>query len=136
MVEFLDGSTLAQLGSADMRIPIAHALGFPERIKSGAPRLDIFDIAQFDFIKPCLERFPALRLAHLAASDKQVLPTILNAANEVCVNAFLSERIGFTQISSTVEKIMQDMRAETVSSLADIMELDAQVRVATTAYLA
>ncbi len=135
MVEYIDGSILAQLGSADMRIPIAHALGFPGRIDSGAQALDIFDIAKFDFIKPCTERFPALRLAQQAASEKHVLPTILNAANEVCVNAFLNERLSFTQISSTVEKVMHDLQGENVNSLADIMELDAQTRVATTAYL-
>ena len=135
MVEYVDGSILAQLGSADMRIPIAHALGFPERIESGAQTLDIFEFAKFDFIKPCTERFPALRLAQEAASEKQVLPTILNAANEVCVNAFLNEKLGFIQISSTVEKVMHDMQSESVNSLVDIMELDAQTRVATTAYL-
>ena len=135
MVEYIDGSILAQMGSADMRIPIAHALGFPGRIESGAQALDIFDIARFDFLQPCLERFPALRLAQQAAAEKQVLPTILNAANEVCVEAFLNKRLGFTQISSTVEKIMREMQNESVASLLDVIELDAQTRVATTAHL-
>ena len=135
MVEYIDGSVLAQLGSADMRIPIAHALGFPERIESGARSLDIFDIARFDFLKPCFERFPALRLAQEAADEKQILPTVLNAANEVCVEAFLNERLGFTQITATVEKVMNNLLNERATSLADIIELDAQARVATNALL-
>jgi len=135
MVEYIDGSVLAQLGSADMRIPIAHALGFPERLESGAESLDIFSIARFDFKLPCIQRFPALKLAQWAAEEKQVLPTILNAANEVCVAAFLDEKINFVQISSIVEKVMSDLHKENVNSLADIMELDSQTRVATTALL-
>jgi len=136
MVEYIDGSILAQLGSADMRIPIAHALGFPERIESGAEGLDIFEVARFDFMKPCLERFPAVRLARQAAAEKQVLPCILNAANEVCVAAFLEKTIPFTEICPTVEKLMHEFAQERVSSLSDIMELDTQVRVATKAHLA
>lgn len=135
MVEYIDGSVLAQLGSADMRIPIAHALGFPERITSGAEALNIFDIARLDFEKPCLKRFPALRLAKHAASEGQVLPTVMNAANEVCVDAFLKHNISFNQIAQTVERVMDELSSESISSLDDIMELDQQTRVATQSHI-
>ncbi|MBT8141441.1 MAG: 1-deoxy-D-xylulose-5-phosphate reductoisomerase [Gammaproteobacteria bacterium] len=135
MVEYIDGSILAQLGSTDMRIPISYGLGFPQRISSGTQAMDIFKIAQLDFMPPCSDRFPALELARLAASDAKVLPTVMNAANEVCVDAFLHKRINFLQVAQIVKTVMQEMRSASVASLHDILDLDADARVATSKHL-
>lgn len=136
MVEYLDGSILAQMGPADMRVPIAHALGFPERISSGVKSLDIFDIARLDFAEPCPKRFPALALAKSAAQEANILPTVLNAANEICVDAFLHNGLTFPQISNLVEKVMHDLSGETAVSLDDILDLDQRTRVLTKALIA
>jgi 1-deoxy-D-xylulose-5-phosphate reductoisomerase len=135
MVEYEDGSVLAQMGNTDMRIPIAHALAYPDRIRSGVKEFNIFDIARLDFAPPCEKRFPALALARLAAQEANVLPTIMNAANEICVRAFIQEQIKFTQISEIVGKLMHALGNETVKSLSDIIELDQRTRVATQAFL-
>jgi len=131
MVEYVDGSVLAQLGTADMRIPIAYALGFPDRIESGAQRLDLKKIGQLNFLEPCMNRFPALKLAITAAEEGEALPIILNAANEVCVDAFLHEQLGFTSISELIEKQMTTFSNEKINDLKDVAELDRRVRVAT-----
>lgn len=131
MVEYVDGSILAQLGTADMQIPIAHALGFPERIESGAKGLSLKDMSQLDFSEPCNKRFPALFLAKQAAEEGKVLPVVLNAANEVAVDHFLQGKTSFLEISSSVEQQMQSFSQEMVNSLDDVIELDQEVRVAT-----
>ena len=106
MVEYSDGSVLAQLGTPDMRTPIAYALSWPDRIKVDTPRLDFATIGSLKFEKPDTDRFPALRLARQALQEGGTLPTVLNAANEVAVEAFLKDRIGFLDIAVTVEKVM------------------------------
>ena len=103
LVEFRDGSFIAQLGSPDMRIPIAHCLAWPERIDGPAPRLDLAEVATLSFERPDLERFPALALARQALEAGGGAPTVLNAANEVAVGEFLAKRLGFAGISALVE---------------------------------
>jgi len=122
MVEYTDGSVLAQLGNPDMRTPIAHALAWPERIESGVRQLDLFDIARLDFEAPDVTRFPCLRLAITAARNGGTAPAILNAANEVAVNAFLTNRVRFTQISASDDTGLKavldaDSRARAVAEL-------------------
>ena len=120
LVEYRDGSVLAQLGHPDMRTPIAHALAWPERIDAGVRRLDLFDLAHFDFERPDPARFPCLRLAYEAAHAGGTAPTVLNAANEIAVQAFLDRRIGFTDIPRVIEltrarmPVGEDVRLEAV----------------------
>ena len=128
MVEYTDGSVLAQLGNPDMRIPIAHALAWPERIESGVRHLDLFDIARLDFAPPDLTRFPCLRLAITAARTGGTAPAILNASNEVAVNAFLAQRIGFTQIAAVIEYTLADVRASEDTSLTAVLAADSRAR--------
>ena len=108
LVQYLDGSVLAQLGNPDMRTPIAHALAWPQRIDAGVSDLDLFEVAQLNFEKPDLESFPCLAHAYSAAQAGKNAPTILNAANEVAVQAFLDKRIGFTQIAEVVEQTLNN----------------------------
>lgn len=129
MVEYDDGSVLAQLGNPDMRTPIAHALAWPERIDSGVKALDLFDIARLDFQRPDTARFPCLRLAENAARAGGTAPAILNAANEVAVQAFLDRRIGFTTIPEVIERTLSAMPSSNDDSLAAIVQDDAQARV-------
>ena len=103
LVEFRDGSFIAQLGSPDMRIPIAHCLAWPERINGPAPRLDLAQVATLSFERPDLARFPALGLARRALEAGGGAPTVLNAANEVAVGEFLPKKLGFAGISALVE---------------------------------
>ncbi|MBX2807498.1 MAG: 1-deoxy-D-xylulose-5-phosphate reductoisomerase [Cellvibrionaceae bacterium] len=128
MVEYVDGSILAQMGSPDMRIPIAHALAWPQRIESGAPSLDMIRIAQLDFEAPDSERFPALALARVAATEGGGLSTILNAANEVAVDAFLQQQIAFGQISSCLAAVVERAECWVPDSLDAVLALDAQAR--------
>lgn len=128
MVQYVDGSILAQMGAPDMRTPIAHALGWPERIESGTARLDLLDIARFDFQPPDEDKFPALRLARLAAEAGGTLPTILNAANEIAVDAFLNERISFDQIPILIEKAMQKIPQQQERCLESVLQADKQAR--------
>ena len=104
MVFYRDGSVLAQLGSPDMRIPIAHTLAWPERMTTPSPRLDLASLARLDFVAPDTVRFPALRLAREALRAGGGAPAILNAANEMAVEAFLQRRIGFLDIAGTVAR--------------------------------
>ncbi len=106
LVEFVDGSLLAQLGSADMKIPIAHALMHPQRGESGAARLDLVALGRLDFCAPDEQRFPALRLAREALQAGNAMPAVFNAANEVAVAAFLEEKIAFTDIAALTEDVM------------------------------
>lgn len=130
MVQYADGSVLAQLGNPDMRTPIAHALGWPERIDAGVEPLDLFEIAQLDFEPPAPERFPCLRLAYRAARDGGTAPVVLNAANEIAVAAFLDRRIGFTDIARVVEQTMDRLPPQRVdlSGLEHVLGVDAAAR--------
>ncbi len=130
MVQYTDGSVLAQLGNPDMRTPIAHALAWPERISSGVAPLDLFEVARLDFEPPAPERFPCLRLAYRAASEGGTAPVVLNAANEIAVAAFLDRRIGFTQIGTVVERTMDALPAEPVdiSGLDHVLAVDKTAR--------
>ncbi|HEX4761528.1 MAG TPA: 1-deoxy-D-xylulose-5-phosphate reductoisomerase [Sphingomicrobium sp.] len=128
LVEFVDGSVLGQLGSPDMRIPIAYALAWPERIGTPAKRLDLASIGRLDFEAPDLERFPALRLARHALEAGGAAPTVLNAANEVAVASFLDGRIGFTEIAAIVEHTLGHVRAAAPKSIDDVLEIDRTAR--------
>ena len=118
LVEYVDGSVLAQLGNPDMRTPIAHALGWPERIASGVESLDLVAAARLDFEAPDLERFPALRLARSAAEAGGTSPAVLNAANEVAVAAFLDGRLGFPGIPAIIEAVLDRHQCRQVDDLA------------------
>ena len=128
LVEFVDGSVIAQLGSPDMRIPIAYALAWPERMATPAQRLDLARIRQLDFEAPDSARFPALKLARDALAAGGAAPIILNAANEVAVAAFLAERIGFGEIAGTVERALESIDAAAPASIADVIDIDREVR--------
>ncbi|OSQ48767.1 1-deoxy-D-xylulose-5-phosphate reductoisomerase [Thalassospira alkalitolerans] len=128
MVEYSDGSVLAQLGSPDMRTPIAYALSWPERIRINVPRLDFATIGQLNFTSPDLIRFPALRLAREALRAGGTVPTVLNAANEIAVGAFLSGKVTFLQIAETVERMMNKITAAPLCDLDQMFDLDDMVR--------
>jgi len=128
MVEYIDGSVLAQLGSPDMRTPIAHALAWPERIESGVEFLDLFAVARLDFEPPDFQRFPCLRLAYEAARAGGTAPALLNAANEVAVNAFLEGRLGFADIPVVVESVLSRLPARPADELNTILEDDSAAR--------
>jgi 1-deoxy-D-xylulose-5-phosphate reductoisomerase len=128
MVEYVDGSVLAQLGQPDMRTPIAHAMGWPKRIDSGVERLNLIDVARLEFEKPDLQRFPCLRLAEQAARVGGTTPAILNAANEVAVAAFLHKRIRFTDIARMVEYVMTQLSTTVAIDLNTILDADREAR--------
>ncbi|OYW85557.1 MAG: 1-deoxy-D-xylulose-5-phosphate reductoisomerase [Sphingobium sp. 32-64-5] len=128
MVEYRDRSTLAQLGSPDMRIPIAHALAWPGRMDSPATPLDLTTIGRLDFEAPDEERFPALRLARQAGEAGGALPAVLNAANEVAVAAFLDRRIGFLDISAIVERVLSGYSSNRPAIIADVLDADRHAR--------
>ena len=128
MVEYTDGSVLAQLGQPDMRTPIAHAMAWPERMDSGVDRLDLFDVAHLDFERPDYERFPCLQLAEQAARQSGTAPAILNAANEVAVQAFLDNALGFTGIADVVESVLNVMSSREANDLDTILADDEQAR--------
>jgi 1-deoxy-D-xylulose-5-phosphate reductoisomerase len=128
MVEYVDGSVLAQLGSPDMRIPIAFALAYPERIETAAEQLDLLKAGTLTFEAPDMERFPALRLARESLAAGPAMPVVLNAANEEAVAAFLKGRIGFLEIAETVEAVMARTAASPPRSIADIIDIDRESR--------
>ena len=128
MVEYIDGSVLAQLGSPDMRIPIAHALAYPRRIATPAERLDLVRHGRLDFEAPDPERFPALRLARQALAEGGAVPIVLNAANEIAVAAFLDGRLRFLDIARIVEEAMTRTNAPAPRSIADVVDIDAVTR--------
>ena len=128
LVFYQDGSVLAQLGSPDMRIPIAHTLAWPERMSTSSPRLDLAAVGKLEFAEPDTERFPALRLARDALRAAGGAPTILSAANEVAVEAFLQRRIGFLDIAATVERVIDRMGTSSADTLQEVMLLDAAAR--------
>ena len=128
MVCYHDGSVLAQLGSPDMRIPIAHTLAWPERMATPSPRLDFAAVGRLEFSEPDLVQFPALRLARSALRAGGGAPAILNAANEIAVEAFLNRRIGFLDIAGTVEKVLDLMGTPPAETLDDVIALDGAAR--------
>ena len=128
LVEYVDGSVLAQLGSPDMRIPIAYALAWPDRMPTPAQRLDLAVIARLDFEEPDLERFPALRLAREALEAHGSAPAVLNAANEVAVASFLEGGIKFPDIARLVETALQQNDRPAPQSIEDVFEIDQDVR--------
>ncbi len=130
MVHYRDGSVLAQLGSPDMRVPIAHTLAWPRRLATPAPRLDLAQLGSLTFEPPDEIRFPALRLARAALEAGGGAPCILNAANEVAVAAYLERRIGFLDIAATVDHVLQEIDAPAVATIAAVLALDAESRAA------
>ncbi len=128
MVEYVDGSVLAQLGAADMRIPIAFCLAWPERMDWPAEKLDLAAIARLDFEAPDLQRFPALRLARSAMEAGGATPAVLNAANEVAVAAFLERAIAFTEIAKIVERVLERYAPAAPGTIDDVMGVDAEAR--------
>jgi len=128
MVEYCDGSVLAQLGNPDMRTPIAHALAWPKRIESGVASLDLFAVARLDFEKPSLERFPCLKLAYQAIASGGGAPAVLNAANEVAVAAFLQQRMKFTAIPEVIERTLDLIPAGSDMILSELLNIDAEAR--------
>jgi len=128
MVSYLDGSVLAQLGVPDMRTPIACALAWPQRIEAGVKRLNLSEIRQLEFYQPDIERFPALGLAFDVLESAGNAPVIFNAANEVAVDAFLGERIGFLQIPSVVSATLDKCEAGMIDNLDEVLEFDRLAR--------
>jgi 1-deoxy-D-xylulose-5-phosphate reductoisomerase len=129
MVEYADGSVLAQLGTPDMRTPIAHTLAWPNRMAGPSERLDFTTLSRLDFEPPDPDRFPALRLARNALKTGAYAPPVLNAANEVAVAAFLAGRIGFGGIVATVERVLEKVAPRDILSLEDVFALDAESRI-------
>ncbi|MEI6985355.1 MAG: 1-deoxy-D-xylulose-5-phosphate reductoisomerase [Rhodospirillaceae bacterium] len=128
MVEYVDGSVLAQLGTPDMRTPIAYALGWPSRIRTPAQRLDLLSTGELSFLCPDPERFPALRLARQALQSGGGASTILNAANEIAVDAFLNRQIGFLDIERVVEETLMALPHDQPRTVDDVMAIDSAAR--------
>lgn len=129
MVEYIDGSHLAQLGSPDMCIPIAHALAFPERVESGAESLDLTHIANLNFQEPKWSEIPCLQLAKQVALAGGALPIVMNAANEVAVEHFIKKTIGFTEIYSLIDKVLYGADLSEPQSIDDVLAIDSQARI-------
>ena len=128
LVELADGSVIAEMSQPDMRVPIAHALGWPDRITSGAAPLDLVEISRLSFEAPDLERFPCLRLAASAAREGGTMPAVMSAANEVAVEAFLGRRLNFASIAGVIESVLQQHEAGPVRTLDDALSADAWAR--------
>jgi 1-deoxy-D-xylulose-5-phosphate reductoisomerase len=128
MVEYFDGSVIAQLGNPDMRTPIAHALAYPERIDAGVERLDLLAAGKFEFEAPDMERFPCLSLAYRALQAGGSSPVYLNAANEVAVDRFLHGDLAFSGIATVVAQVMQDLKPASVRSIEEIVAADQLAR--------
>jgi 1-deoxy-D-xylulose-5-phosphate reductoisomerase len=128
LVEYADGSLLAQLGAPDMRTPIAQALAWPERIPSGVPSLNMSQVGRLEFEPPDHVRFPSLGLARAAARAGGTAPAVLNAANEVAVQAFLDGRLNFTGIATVIDKVLQRLDSTPVKALGDVLDADAAAR--------
>ncbi|WP_151634919.1 1-deoxy-D-xylulose-5-phosphate reductoisomerase [Noviherbaspirillum aerium] len=135
MVSYVDGSVLAQLGNPDMRTPIAHALAYPERIASGVEPLDIVRIGQLAFQSPDFDRFPCLKLAYDALSAGGTAPAILNAANEVAVQAFLDGKIGFRMIDRIISRVMDELPHDEMSDIEALIEQDGRARALAHSYI-
>ncbi len=130
MVQYVDGSVLAQLGNPDMRTPIAHAMAWPERHGSGVASLDLFEVARLDFEEPDTQRFPCLRLAFDAVAAAGVAPAVLNAANEVAVDAFLSKQLAFVRIPEIIETVLSQNLEGDLDSVEGLMAIDQAARAA------
>ena len=128
MVEYIDGSILAQLGNPDMRTPIAYGLGYPERLSSGVSSLDLLTTARLDFCAPDTTRFPCLRIAYDALYAGGTAPAILNAANEMAVEAFLAEKIGFMDIPNVIDSVLTVAKVEHVESIEQLVAVDRMAR--------
>jgi len=128
MVSYTDGAVLAQLGQPDMRIPIAVALGFPSRIHSGVSPLDFTKVSSLTFMQPDYTRYPCLKLAMQSSKSGQCATTSLNAANEVAVDAFLNDRIGYLDIAKVVDKVLQTIEEKTLSDIDEVLEVDSRAR--------
>ena len=135
MVEYVDGSTLAQLGSPDMIVPIASCLAWPDRISTPAKKLDLVEIGQLSFIAPDYEKFRCLSLAKEALFEGGAATTVLNAANEVAVDAFLKERISFLAIPELVSKALEQSDMKAPHSLTNVFEIDQEARRLSTSLL-
>jgi 1-deoxy-D-xylulose-5-phosphate reductoisomerase len=129
LVQYVDGSVIAELGNPDMRTPIAHALAYPERIASGVESLDLFKVAMLQFERPDLARFPCLALAYRALRSGESGPATLNAANEVAVQAFLDGKIAFKVIPEIIEAVLDSVTSVCLGSLAEVLAVDASARV-------
>lgn len=129
MVQYRDGSVIAQMGNPDMRTPIAHCMSYPQRISSGVEPLDFFKVGQLSFCEPDFNRFPCLELAIAACAQGQEATTVLNAANEIAVEAFLQGQIGFTHIAKVNEACLSSVPKRAMTSIDDIIALDAQTRI-------
>lgn len=136
IVEYADGSMLAQLGPSDMRVPIAHALAWPERMETHVQRLDLVAAGRLDFEAPDPGRFPSLRLARAALEEGGAAPVVLNAANEVAVAAFLNRTIHFGDIATLVERALDEMDEPAPASIADVVALDREARARTSELMA
>jgi 1-deoxy-D-xylulose-5-phosphate reductoisomerase len=128
LVEYVDGSVLAQLGAPDMRVPIAHTLAWPERMETPCERLDLVAIGALDFEAPDLARFPALGLARQALSRGGAKPAILNAANEIAVASFLESGIGFLDIAAVVSTVLDRYDPPAPTSIDEVVEIDREAR--------
>jgi 1-deoxy-D-xylulose-5-phosphate reductoisomerase len=136
LVEYVDGSVIAQLGNPDMRTPIAHALAYPERIEAGVDSLDLFKVGHLDFEAPDLERFPCLALAFRALRAGGSAPASLNAANEIAVQAFLDGQLGFTEIPKLIAATLDALPPVPLATLAEVVAADATARQFARSYLA
>jgi 1-deoxy-D-xylulose-5-phosphate reductoisomerase len=136
MVDYVDGSVLAQMGCPDMRIPIAHAMAWPERFASGAEPLDLFQVKRLDFEAPDFERFPCLQRAYDAVRAGETMPAILNAANEVAVASFLDGRIRFTAIPDVIKQAMDTVDNVKATDIDAVLEADAVARRVAESYIA
>ena len=128
MVSYVDGSVLAQLSNPDMRTPIAHALAYPERIDSGVAPIDLAQIGRLDFRRPDFQQFPCLKLAFDALEAGGSAAALMNAANEIAVDAFLERQIGFRQINQVIANVMSSLPADAVDNLDDLLEQDRRAR--------
>jgi 1-deoxy-D-xylulose-5-phosphate reductoisomerase len=128
MVEYIDGSIVAQMGITDMRIPISYALSYPKRLRLDLPSLDLFHVDGLTFLPPDMERFPCLRLAYRSMEVGETMPAVLNAANEVAVNSFLEAAIGFTDIPEVVKTVMEAHEVKSLTTLEDALRADQWAR--------
>ena len=127
-VEYSDGSILAQMGNPDMRTPISYTLAYPNRISTGVKKLKLSDIKKLTFYEPDFKKFPCLELAYSSLKTKKSAPTVLNAANEVAVEAFLNEKISFLSIHKIVEKTLNKASISNINSIKDVVEVDTESR--------
>lgn len=124
MVEYVDGCVIAQLGTPDMKAPIAYALSYPERVSTGVKPLDLTALSGLTFFKPDMDKFPCLGLAYRAINAGESMPAVMNAANEIAVDAFLEGRIGFVQIAETIERTMNAHAAHDLRSIDEVLKAD------------